>query len=70
MGITDWDAWMKKHHIYIPTIGEMEEARRRNLMKVNRVHREMEDARKQLETLKKKVEAQRKKDEWLATVSR
>ena len=25
MGITDWDAWMKEHHIYIPTA---EEARR------------------------------------------
>lgn len=25
MGITDWDAWMKEHHIYIPT---EEEARR------------------------------------------
>lgn len=70
MGITDWDAWMKKHNIYIPTVEEMEEVRRRNLVKVNRVHREMADMQKQLKALKKKIEDSGKKDEWLASVSR
>jgi len=26
MGITDWDAWMKKRHIYIPTEEEAKRA--------------------------------------------
>jgi len=70
MGITDWDAWMKKHHIYIPTVEEMEEVRRRNLVKVNRVHREMVDRQKLFKAIKKKIEDQGKKDEWLARFSR
>jgi len=70
MGITDWDAWMKEHHIYIPTAEEMEEARRRNLVKVKRIHREMTDMQRQLKALKKKIEDHGMKEEWLARVSR
>ena len=37
MGITDWDKWMKEHHIYIPTEKEIEDAKRRKQTKVSKL---------------------------------
>ena len=55
MGITDWDAWMKDHHIYIPTVKEVEEANMRNLVKVHAMRKLTEACKNELEAYKKKV---------------
>ena len=59
MGITDWDVWMKEHHIYIPTAKEVEEVKRRNLVKVHAMAKALEDNKAALEAYKKKVESSR-----------
>jgi len=46
MGITDWDAWMKERGIYIPTAEEAAEAKRRKLVKVNRILHEADKEEK------------------------
>ena len=55
MRITDWDAWMKEHHIYIPTKEEIEEAKRRNFIKVHLRQKLVETSKSELEAIKKKV---------------
>lgn len=55
MGITDWDTWMKEHHIYIPTAEEVEEANRRNLVKVHAMQKLTETCKNELEAYRKKV---------------
>ena len=60
MGITDWDAWMKEHHIYIPTPKEVEEANMRNLVKVRTIEKMCKTAKINLEAYRKKVKESEK----------
>lgn len=61
MGIADWDAWMKEHNIYIPTVEEIQKVQEQNLVKVNRIHREHEMANKRLEKLRERASKKKRK---------
>lgn len=62
MGITDWDAWMKERHIYIPTAEEARLAIELGQKKVKatsdrarQINRLREEASRQFEAYKKLV---------------
>ena len=56
MGITDWNAWMKEHHIYIPTNEEIEKAMKENQRKVHAMEKMYESLGSQLQKYKETVD--------------
>ena len=59
MVITDWNTWMKDHHIYIPTPEEIEDANKRNSVKIRKLRKGMKSIQNALDEYRKKAESQR-----------